>query len=59
MAHKELIFLLAEITSSVGLGSTKINLTIQIRLWFKNFDDLGIRFSLGLRLLNYKGYGSV
>ena len=32
-------------------------LTVQIRLMFKNFDDFGFRF--GLRLLNYKGRGSV
>ena len=34
-----------------------IKLTAHIRLGFKNFDDLG--FKLGLRLLNYKGYGPV
>ena len=28
-------------------------LTLQIRLRFKNFGDLGFRFWFGLRLLNY------
>ena len=30
--------------SSLGLGWTKIILTVQIRLRFKIFDDLGFRF---------------
>ena len=49
----------AETTSDLGLGSTKIISTVQMRLKFKNFDDLGLRFRLGLHFLNYKSYGSV
>ena len=39
------------------IGSTKIILTVQIRLRFNNCDDFAFRS--GLRLLNYQGYGSV
>ena len=45
--------------SGLGLGRTKIILTLHIRLRFKNFDELEFKFGLGSRLLNYKSYDSV
>ena len=51
---KMLLWLIKGVLSG---SNNPVNLTIQIRLRFKNFHDLGFR--LDFSLLNYKGYGSV